>query len=146
MKPFITAYGKKTKVRTVNNEPSMTKQSFRDEANVNFIVSQYQKTGMLQHREVHEGQYGEFADLDYHTAMNIVTSADQMFQSLPSNVRNRFANDPALFLDFVQDPENQDEMAAMGLREPIQGDSYVPRETAPQAPSSPAEPSPEELP
>ena len=47
--------------------------------------------------------------------MQIVATANSMFQDLPSSIRNQFQNDPGQFLDFVQDPENLEEMREMGL-------------------------------
>jgi len=40
-----------------------------------------------------------------------------MFNDLPSSIRSRFGNDPAAFLDFVQDENNADEMVKLGLTE-----------------------------
>ena len=38
-----------------------------------------------------------------------------MFDNLPSDVRNRFNNNPAQLLDFVADPENKEEAIELGL-------------------------------
>jgi phage internal scaffolding protein len=40
-----------------------------------------------------------------------------MFNDLPSSIRSRFGNDPAAFLDFVNDEGNADEMIKLGLIE-----------------------------
>jgi hypothetical protein len=59
-----------------------------------------------------------------------------MFMSLPAKIRSRFQNDPGAFLDFVQNPENRDEMIELGLAK-----------AQPRAPVEPeAEPSPSEVP
>ncbi len=47
--------------------------------------------------------------------MRTVTVAQDMFDHLPSSIRNRFANDPALFLDFVQDADNRVEAIELGI-------------------------------
>lgn len=112
---FKTAYGPKLKVQVGPFEKSRTKQSFAKEANVNFIVDRYQKTGAAEHLQVHQGKYGEFSEIDYHTALNTVLSAENMFESLPSSVRNRFDNDPGQFVDFATNPQNHADMVDMGL-------------------------------
>ena len=47
--------------------------------------------------------------------MNIVLKADEMFNDLPSRARRHFDNDPAKFLDFVQDPKNHEQLVDLGL-------------------------------
>lgn len=107
------------RVQVFFNEPSMTKQAFRDECNVNTIMAKYQRTGLLPHVDMHKGQYGDFTSVqDYQTSLNQVMAAQDMFNSLPSSVRARFFNDPAHFLHFVSDEANRDEMRSMGLLTP----------------------------
>jgi phage internal scaffolding protein len=99
-------------------KPSMTKQSFRDEVNINNIMKKYEKTGLLTHVKQYGGKYADLADSsDYHTSMNIILEAQEAFDTLPSKVRHEFYNDPAKFLEFVQDPANAEKMIEMGLAE-----------------------------
>lgn len=135
MKEFRTAYGPKVKVQTINTQPSMTKQSFAQETDVNWIVAQYQRTGVLAHRDVHEGNYGEFDHaVDFHEALNIVREAEELFMTVPSNIRNQFENDPGQFLAFVQDPANIEEMREMGLAKPQRPEPAPPADPVPEAP------------
>ena len=69
-----------------------------------------------------EPSYGEVTGEDFQEAMETVVRAEQAFRNLPSKIRKEFQNDPAQFLDFVHDPENQDRMVEMGLAE------YTPEE------------------
>lgn len=93
-----------------------TKQSFYEESNINLIMAKYEKTGLLDHVNTHEGNYGDFiAAPDYHTAMNQIRDAGEMFMAIPANTRSEFENDPARFLEFVQDEGNYDRMVEMGL-------------------------------
>mgnify|MGYP000421094191 CR=1 FL=1 len=115
---FKTAYGPKERVQFECTGPSMTKQDAKQECDINFIVQRYQKTGLISHRKLYEGGYGEFMDIDFHEAMNIVASASSMFESLPSGIRARFENDPGQFVKFLQDEENFDEMVELGLAHP----------------------------
>jgi len=97
---------------------SRTKQSFKRECDINAIMGKYLKSGAVDHLAKHGGMYGFAAALDFHAAMNIVRKAEEMFEDLDSSIRKRFANDPALFLDFVNKPENIDELRKLGLAKP----------------------------
>ncbi len=94
---------------------SRTKQSFREESEINNIMARYVKTGIVDHLTRYGGEYGFATSVDFHSAMNVVTKADQMFLDLPAAVRRRFGGDPGDFLEFVQNPENQEEMITLGL-------------------------------
>lgn len=96
---------------------SATHQAHKDECDVNRIMAKWQKTGVLEHRNTYQGNYGDFTNLpmDYQESLNAVIAAEEMFSSLPGKVRKRFGNDPANFLEFVQDPSNRDEMIELGL-------------------------------
>jgi len=72
----------------------------------------------MAHSRTYEGEYGEFAAIDYHEAMNTVVEAQSMFETVPSEIRSRFGNDPGAFLKFVLDEKNSDEMRDMGLMIP----------------------------
>lgn len=92
-----------------------TKQSHAEESNINIILAKYIKTGILEHVKEHTSNYGFATSDDFHTSMNIILKAQDMFDDLPSATRKKFANRPENFLDFVQDPKNEQEMFDMGL-------------------------------
>jgi len=95
-----------------------TKQSFRDECDINIIMSRYLKTGIIDFVSKHSPQYLDLDGQDFTEAMLIVAEAKSLFQDLPSAIRTEFENDPAKFLDFVHDPENLPRMEEMGLLKP----------------------------
>ena len=100
-------------------EEPMTRQSFKDECDINKIMERYEKTGVLEHVKYMQDldrQYGDFMDAPtYHEACNQMIDANNAFMLLPSKLRKRFDNDPGKFLDFAQDPENEREMRKLGL-------------------------------
>lgn len=97
---------------------SMTKQSHKEECDVNTIMLQYQKTGMIEHVRKTRGTYGDYTSaVEYHDAINEVLKAQEMFATVPAHVRKKFDNDPAEFLNFVQNPDNVEEMQKLGLVE-----------------------------
>lgn len=100
---------------SVNTSPSLTKQEFSEEVDINFIVKQFGLTGQLP-SNVAVPIEGDFVDaLDYQSALNAVIAADRAFSSLDANVRARFNNDPARFMDFCSDGSNYDEAVKLGL-------------------------------
>lgn len=95
---------------------SRAKQSFRDECDINVIMAQYKKTGLLLHVNKFEGNYGDLPSaMDLHTALNQAIDAKDAFKTLTAEIRSKFHNDPGEFLEFVHDPDNEDEMVKMGL-------------------------------
>lgn len=107
---------------------SKTKQEFKDDCDINRILSKYQRTGALSHFATYAGSYGDFSACDYQTAQNTLIRARQMFDALPSSVRN-LVSTPAGFLDFVQNPANQEKMRELGL---------MPSKPVPVPPATPA--------
>lgn len=111
--------------------PLMTKQSFQAECNINEIMSKFDKTGLLEHLNTHQGDYGNFLGFeDYHTSVNRVIEANEAFMTIPAAVRAKFNNDPAKFMEFAQDHENLDELIEMGLANPRPPDSLKDRAKA----------------
>ncbi|NTW98997.1 MAG: scaffolding protein [Geobacteraceae bacterium] len=117
---FRTPYdGKPVKIRTIFTKPSMAVPYEKESCDINRIMNKYQKTGLIDHVSRYQGRYGDFASVpDYQTAMHVVIAANEAFDSLPSNLRDRFNNDPEKFFAFVHDKENLDEMKKMGLIAP----------------------------
>lgn len=117
--PFKTLLKGHKRVRTVNTEQSRTHQSFQAECDINCILAKWQKTGVIEHANGSQPQFGDYVHVDdYHTSINRVLSAQTAFMSLPSAVRLKFENDPAKFLEFAQDEKNRDEMIDLGLCKP----------------------------
>lgn len=134
-------------VKTPGGGQSMTKQEFKKDCDINVIMARYQKTGALDHFYKYGGNYGDFVDSgDFHHHMNVVTAAQQMFETVPAEIRKRFGNDPALFLEFAQDPANEQEMVDLGLLSRRPEDlEKVQMPASPEAPSggpADAEPAP----
>lgn len=99
-------------------DKTLTKQSFRDECDINIIMERFGKTGELP-ENVRTPTYGDFTGLtDFRQAMNAVVAARESFDAMPAPVRARFHNDPAEFVDFCSDEGNRDEIRQMGLMTP----------------------------
>ena len=98
---------------------SLTKQSFIDEADINNIMRKYSMNDIELGRQALENYEFDATEIpDFHEAMNKVAEAQQLFLTMPSNIREVFNHDAGRFLDFVQDPENSEELVEMGLARP----------------------------
>lgn len=98
-------------------EPSLAKQADAAAADINTIVKRWQNSGVLP-TNINDGlaQFADVSDIpDYRGCIELVNQAQKLFSDLPSQVRDRFRNDPAEFLDFCSNPHNIPEMVSLGL-------------------------------
>ena len=117
---FVSAYSKKIMCFKPFFYSSMTKQSFKKECDINNIMASYKRTAGKQFLDTFSGYMdGIFGDassaVDYHTALGLINEANVAFDSMPSHVRDRFANDPARLMVFLSDVKNKDEAIKLGL-------------------------------
>lgn len=119
--------------------PSMTQQHFKDECDINNIIARYESTGLLTDPFQSSGRMYQFGDYsavhDYQDSLNYVIEAREMFDSLPSKVRERFNYDPANLLSFLSDESNRSEAILLGLVDPPTPSPAEPT----GSPASPAE-------
>ena len=121
LRSFVTAFGPKLSGEIgvdasagEENGPGAV-QSYRDECDINQIMADVQRTGAAEWLATRPGTYEDVTGVDFQSAMDTIVRATEAFEALPSGVRDRFANDPARFLDFVHDEKNIPEMIALGL-------------------------------
>lgn len=122
----------------VCEEPSLTHQEFKDECDINRIMARALKTGQMP-VVPNAGRYGDFAAVgDYHAAQEMLLKSRAMFDALPSNVRERFRNDPAELLAWVSDPRTSlEEAQKLGL---LRDEAVARLEAAKAAKVEPAKP------
>ena len=106
--------GKTTRV-TVDTGEGITEQSHKRETDINYILEDYKRTGFMKHAKENQGRYDDISVQDFQDAMFKVTEAQNMFNELPGGIRKEFDNNPARFLDFVQNPDNAQKLVDMGL-------------------------------
>lgn len=103
----------------INDEPSLTRQEFADECDINVIMAQYERTGVISHVSQREPMYLDLTGMpDFREYMFMMAEAEKAFMSLPAKVRKDFDNDPRNFVDFAAKPENLDKMREYGLAPP----------------------------
>lgn len=114
--PFITAYGPKKRVTVNTGSGSDVQQHMAQITDINFIMRKYKKTGLIDHVAKYSGSYGDFSAVqDLQSALEQVRKAEEMFMSLPAQVRRSFGNDPQEFLGALQDPTRIETFYELGL-------------------------------
>lgn len=136
-----SAYSEKPQVQFRSTDKGRTKQSFKDECDINTIIRRFLKTGVVEFTAKHEPRYGDCTGLEYTKAMQTVAAAKSLFMDLPAALRARFENEPAKFLDFVQDDRNREEARELGLLKP-QEPTPAPEATSPAPAPAPEAPAP----
>lgn len=116
-------------------EVGRTKPEFKESCDVNYILKKYKMTGTWD--MVGSPLYGDYSDVvDYQEACNIQIRAQEQFENLPSELRNRFQNDPSKFLEYVNDEKNNEEMWRLGL---LNKSPFMEKETPDLGEQEPAE-------
>jgi len=127
---------KARRVRTTFSGVSLTQQSSKDECDIHVIMRKAEKHGLVTHINQHAGSYSNMISApNYHEAMVMLANANSMFESVPSSIRAKFGNDPARFLDFMQNADNRDRIVKMGLDA-----SHLPPKAPEPVPAAPAAP------
>lgn len=107
-------------------DPSLAVQDWKH-TDINEIVKNFGVTGQVPQIPV-PPQLDMFVEpMDYRECLDAIRAADGMFASFPADVRSKFENDPAKFLDYMHEPGHEDELRKMGL--------MIPKEE-PEAPPS----------
>ena len=103
-------------------KPSLTRQEFKNECDLEIVLGKFAKTpeGSQALRNAQGFAEGlRFEDVscvpDFRSCRDIARRAEEHFMALPAQIRRRFDNDAAAFVDFVQDPANLEELRTLGL-------------------------------
>lgn len=96
---------------------SLTQQQFKEECDVNNILSKYRRTGMVSHLAKHQGNFGDFSSVEeYQVSLDKLMTAQRSFEALPSEIRSKFENDPAKLIEFLDNKNNDQEAIKLGLK------------------------------
>ena len=137
---FRTQYDhERPRVNTGRDTP--VKQSFKDETDVNRIIAKYQQTGAVSHANRFAPRYGEADSQDFHKAMTLVVETQQAFDALPSALRRRFSNDPAEWVDWLENADEADLREAGLIEGVVSEPETIPTGIIVQEPETP-EPAP----
>ena len=96
-------------------DESVTQQCFKDECDINILLAKFAVTGQLP-ENVRVPQYVDVEEaFDLQSSMNVIRAAEEAFNAVPAEVRDRFQTDPGRFLEFANDGSNYEEALQMGL-------------------------------
>ncbi len=132
-----------------NYKDGRTKQSFRDECDINLIMQRAAAGGTISHLEKYEGTYSDFSDYDFFEHTQMLTKGREVFDDLPAEVRREFGQSPAAFFKYVNDPANVNELlkklpalAEPGTQLPKKSENDADTQAALAAASEPASENP----
>lgn len=92
----------------------LTEQHHKESCDINFILAQFQATGIAPHMEDNQ-QYGDQSNFDYQEMQNQLAEAKSLFEELPEQVKSEFNYDMKSFLNFAENPDNIEALTNMGL-------------------------------
>ena len=124
---YSAFYPDRLEMNFEDSSPSMTRQEFADECDVNKIMERYEKGGMFPPMDPNrEPMYLDFVGMpDLQQALACMMDAEEAFMRLPAVVRKEFDNDAMRFVEYAQNGDNLEQLRKWGLAEP---------EKAPDAP------------
>lgn len=97
---------------------SMTDQSDKNYLDINNIMENYSKTGLLPQFKEKVAQYMDASILpSYIEAHSQIREAKELFEAIPSPIRKLMDNNPANLEPFLKDPENKDILIKYGVLE-----------------------------
>lgn len=107
------------RVRSQNNEPSLTQQHFKAECDINNIIKRFAQTGEITHLNKRKGSFQDLSNIgeSYQEMLDTVQKAQDAFMELDPIIRDRFRNDPGNLLAFISNPQNREEAIKLGLIE-----------------------------
>lgn len=144
--PLSSVYIPHDPVNYYDDTPSLTVQEFAHDCDINNLMAQYERTGVLNHYNRGTPEYMDLSDVpDLRQALDQLEIAQTAFMRLPAAVRREFDNDAAKFVEFAQDRENLPQMRTWGLAEPLPPEPPIVRvrvENPDPAPPSVLDPKP----
>ncbi len=116
-----------------------TKQSQKDECDINKLLDRAAREGGLSHLQKYEAKYEDYSNYDFEEHTNKIAEMATCFENLPADIKREFNQSPDEFFEFVTQPENVGHLPRL-LPEIANTGNYFPKgrpEPAPQAPEEP---------
>lgn len=121
------------------SSPILTDQSFAKQCDINVIMAQYAKTGMLPQQTHTIPRYIDNTLIpNLEEAFSVVNAAVDMFYDLPPTIRKLMDNDPSQLEAFISNPSNRQLLIDEGLISPDVPSVVEQPLTSPQPPAEQA--------
>jgi hypothetical protein len=102
-------------------EEIRVEQSHVKEVNINNIVRKYGADLVQNVQHLQNLVFDDVTTNDFQENMNMLLQAKERFDAMPDKIRKRFDYQPAMFMDFIRNPDNKEEMYDLGLaKKPVQ--------------------------
>jgi hypothetical protein len=101
-----------------NGEEIRVEQHHAKEVNINNIVKKHGADMIAKVAALQEFTFDDVTGNDFQENMNALIKAKDTFSQLPDKIRHKFKYNPAVFMDFVHNPDNKDKLVEMGLANP----------------------------
>lgn len=93
-----------------------TKQSFKNQCDINDLVARHRRTGLVDHTTSRKPLYGDFtAATDLFTHINATNAAEDEFRTLPAQVRRLCNEDPVELLNLLATEPGCESLRTAGL-------------------------------
>ena len=119
LKPKIKKTIRKNKTRRIQidcSEEKLTDQSYAKAADINNIMANYHKTGVLPQTREKLARYIDTTEIpSLIEAHELIEQSKNMFMELPAHIRKLMDNDPTKMESFIKNPENHDTLVKYGL-------------------------------
>jgi hypothetical protein len=114
---FRSAYNVGSEDYSELHDPNsgLTEQSHKNECDINLILAQFMETGLMPNMKNNKPQYADVSDIDFQNIQNQLANAKTLFEELPQHVKAQFDNEPFKFLQFAENPKNNQALVDMGL-------------------------------
>lgn len=104
------------RLQSVPEGPSMTDQSDKNMVNINTIMANYAKTGVLPQFPDKVAQYMDTTQIpSYMEAQEQIRHAKELFDQLPSIIRKDMDNNPQKLESYLQNPKNHELLQKYGI-------------------------------
>lgn len=112
---FYTLFNPPPKPSSPHGGFSMTDAAAVNDCDINTIIKRYNAG---DRSSVREGAYfGDVSEIgDFAKALETVQKARSEFEKVPSEIRAVFGNDPAVMIEWLKNPANDEEAVKYGLK------------------------------
>lgn len=105
-------------------EATLTQQQYKDDQDINNIMKKYRLTGIANLMK-QDPMFDDVSNFDYQEAMYKIAEANSNFEQLDVKIKDKFNNDPAKLIEFLNDSKNKEEAIKLGLVKP---DEVIPEQ------------------
>lgn len=112
---IYTNYNRPPREASPHGGKSLTDAQYLKECDIDVILKRVGAGDLSNLNDL--GVYRDVSGLgDFASALETVRRATQDFEALPSNIRDRFGNDPRALVSFLSDSANDEEAIKLGLK------------------------------